>query len=63
MNNNLRIADAHETLAEALQVLQEMGLDVASLNQGYGRALDFVVDAVIHSFEAINLPLHQVLAR
>ncbi|WP_155831699.1 hypothetical protein [Hylemonella gracilis] len=50
-------------MAEALQVLQEMGLGVASLNQGYGHAFDLVVDAVIGSFEAINLPLRQMLTR
>jgi len=63
LNNDLRIADAHETLGDALQVLQAMGFDVASLNQGYGHALDFVFDAVIQAFAALNEPLHRVLRR
>jgi hypothetical protein len=63
LNNDLRIADAHETLGGALQALQAMGFDIASLNQGYGRAIDFVFDAVTRAFAALNEPLHRVLRR
>ncbi|MEP6754892.1 MAG: hypothetical protein ABJA67_05285, partial [Chthonomonadales bacterium] len=42
LNNDLRIADAHETVEECLVTLQNLGFDIANINQGYGRALDFV---------------------
>jgi hypothetical protein len=61
--NDLRIADAHETFANALPRLQDLGFDTASLQQGYGRALDFVMDGVIDAFAKINAPLGRVLAR
>lgn len=60
--NDLRIADAHD-VADYHQKLADQGFDIASLNQGYGRALDFVMDGVINSFEAINNPLARILAR
>lgn len=61
--NDLRIADAHETFGESLQRLQDLGFDTASLHQGYGLALDFVMDRVIDAFADINLPLSKILAR
>lgn len=61
--NDLRIADAHETFANALPRLQDLGFDTASLQQGYGRAIDFVMDGVIKAFANINLPLGRILAR
>ena len=60
---DLRIADAHETFALALPRLQDLGFDTASLQQGYGRAVDFVIDKVIEAFENINGPLNRILAR
>ncbi|MEE4084261.1 hypothetical protein [Pseudomonas viridiflava] len=61
--NDLRIADAHDSVGESLQKLQDQGFDSASLHQGYGLALDFVLDGVITSFAAINTPLCRILAR
>jgi hypothetical protein len=61
--NDLRIADAHDAVGASLQRLQDQGFDNASLHQGYGRALDFVLDGVINSFAALNLPLGRILAR
>lgn len=61
--NDLRIADAHDSAGESLQKLQDQGFDTASLHQGYGRALDFVLDGVINSFDAINAPLGRILSR
>lgn len=61
--NDLRIADAHDTFANALPRLQDLGFDTASLQQGYGRALDFVLDGVIASFANLNGPLGRVLDR
>lgn len=61
--NDLRIADAHDSVGESLQKLQDQGFDLATLHQGYGRALDFVLDGVINSFDAINNPLRRILSR
>lgn len=61
--NDLRIADAHETFGESLQRLQDLGFDTASLHQGYGKALDFVMDVVIEAFVSINQPISRILAR
>jgi hypothetical protein len=61
--NDLRIADAHDAFSNALPRLQDLGFDTASLQQGYGRAIDFVMDGVIKSFANINQPLGRILAR
>jgi len=63
LTNDLRIADAHEAFGRALATLESLGFDTASVNQGYGRALDFVFDGVIGAFVAINGPIARVLAR
>jgi len=63
LNNDLRIADAHEAVAEAIKTLEKMGFEVASLNSGYGLALDFVFDGVIRAFESVNRALGGLLAR
>lgn len=63
LNNDLRIADAHEAFDHALSTLAKMGFEVASLNVGYGKALDFVFDGVIEAFELINQTLGRILAR
>jgi len=60
---DLRVADAHETFENALPRLQDLGFDTASLQQGYGRAIDFVMDGVIGAFANINAPLGRILAR
>ena len=61
--HDLRIADAHDTFAKALPRLQDLGFDTASLQQGFGRALDFVMDEMIEAFAAINGPLRRILSR
>jgi hypothetical protein len=63
LNNDLRIADAHETIEGSLQTLQNLGFDTANVNQGYGRALDFVMDGVISTFDTINAALASFLGR
>ncbi|MEL6956251.1 MAG: hypothetical protein AAFO88_06380 [Pseudomonadota bacterium] len=63
INYDLRIADAHETFAGAQAELQRLGFDIANVNQGYGRALDFVMDQVILSFATINVELSALLHR
>lgn len=49
LNNDLRIADAHESMGRCLETLRTLGFDTANINEGYGRALDFVMDRVIDS--------------
>jgi hypothetical protein len=62
INNDLRIADAHHA-GETLALLETLGFDVASVNQGYGRALDYVFDGVISAFEHVNGQLETMLMR
>ncbi|MCY4555272.1 MAG: hypothetical protein OXF79_02550 [Chloroflexi bacterium] len=62
MNNDLRIADAHDT-GGALRSLVTLGFDVAVLQEGYGRALDQVFDGVIDGFSHLNAELRALLDR
>jgi hypothetical protein len=62
LNNDLRIADAHHA-GGALEALRALGYDIAGLNDGYGRALDYVLDTVIAAFDHINAELEALLAR
>lgn len=61
LNNDLRIADAHEAVGKCIQTLQDMGFDTGHLNDGYGLALDFVVDGVISALEAVNSAMERML--
>ena len=63
LNNDLRIADAHDAVGKALRALQSLGFDTAGVAQGYGRALDFLFDGVIGAFEATNGPMRRMLER
>ncbi len=63
INNDLRIADAHEAVGEALQALEKLGFETALVNEGYGRALDFVVDGVIQSLCILNDQVSSLLER
>ncbi|WP_441253325.1 hypothetical protein [Tardiphaga sp. 866_E4_N1_4] len=63
LNNDLRIADAHETVEKCLAALQQLGFDTANVNAGYGRALDFVMDGVIGALGTIASTLEDLLSR
>lgn len=63
LTNDLRIADAHESFGRALATLQALGFDTATVNQGYGKALDFVFDGVIGAFAAVNGSIERLVAR
>ena len=54
---------AHEAQNDWLLQLEELGFDSAQTNDGYGRALDFVLDKVIESLWAINELVHNILDR
>jgi len=62
VNNDLRIADAHEA-GGALRGLESLGFDTAAVNQGYGRALDHVFDGVIDGFAHLNSELRKLIRR
>ncbi|MGP6275078.1 hypothetical protein [Pseudomonas aeruginosa] len=63
LNNDLRIADAHEAMEQCLSTLQKLGFDIATVNAGYGRALDFVMDGVIDSLSKITSVLQSLIGR
>lgn len=62
VNNDLRIADAHDA-GETLSHLENLGFEIASINQGYGKALDHVLDGVISAFCHIIGQAEAVLSR
>ncbi|MCS6159848.1 hypothetical protein [Shewanella baltica] len=63
LNNDLRIADAHDAIENCIGTLQKLGFDTANLSTGYGKALDFVMDGVIASLDLIANELQQLLLR
>ncbi|MGS0824894.1 hypothetical protein ACVBIO_03710 [Shewanella sp. 0m-8] len=63
LNNDLRIADAHDAMEKCIDTLQKLGFDTANLSSGYGKALDFVMDGVIASLDLIANELQQLLLR
>ena len=62
VNNDLRIADAHNA-GETLAHLENLEFDIASVNQGYGKALDHVFDGVISAFSHMNAQAVAILNR
>lgn len=62
INNELRIADAHQA-GGVLKAIAAIGYDIAGLNNGYGRALDHVLDKVIAAFDHLNSELRALLVR
>ena len=60
VNHELRKADAHDT-GDVLKLLESLYFESASLNQGYGRALDHVFDGVTGVFEHLNTELAMLL--
>ena len=62
LNNDLRIADAHETVEQCLTTLQRLGFDTANVNAGYGRALDFVMDGVINALGTVVTAIESLLS-
>lgn len=63
VTNELRKADAHEIGGDWLLELENLDFDTAQVNDGYGRALDFVLDQVITSLASINERLGSLLER
>lgn len=63
LNNDLRIADAHEAVGKCLIALQGLGFDTANVNAGYGRALDFVMDGVIDALAVVASAIEKLMKR
>lgn len=63
INNDLRNAESHEMVEECLFHLERGGFDIASVSDGYGKALDFIFDSIINSFSLINNNLNVLLSR
>lgn len=63
ITNDLRNAESHESIEEHLKHLERAGFDISSVSDGYGNALDFILDGVIGSFHEINTNITCLLAR
>lgn len=63
LNNDLRIADAHEAVEQCLMTLRQLGFDTANVNAGYGRALDFVMDGVINALGTVATAIETLLSQ
>lgn len=63
VNNDLRNAESHESIEEAIKVLERLGFDTSTVSSGYGKALDFLLDGVIDSIKLINRNITDVLNR
>jgi hypothetical protein len=61
LNNDLRIADAHGAIENCLATLQRLGFDIANVNEGYGRALDFVMDGVINALGSVAIAIEKLV--
>lgn len=63
INNDLRNDEAHENVNEQLVVLENLGFDTSALNDGYGQALDFLLDKVIEAITTINTAISALMDR
>lgn len=62
LNNDLRNADAHEKSHMWITTLQGLGFDTASLNAGYGKAFEFMLDGVIESLDIVATQIERLLS-
>ncbi|EIZ1550328.1 hypothetical protein MOU90_002970 [Vibrio parahaemolyticus] len=63
INNDLRNAEAHEAVGKSIVALEKIGFDTSSVSDGYGKALDFILDGVIEGVCAINNNISELLSR
>lgn len=63
VNNDLRNSESHESIKEAIKVLERLGFDTSTVSSGYGKALDFLLDGVIDSIKSINRNIVDLLNR
>lgn len=58
---DLRIADAHEDIKRCVDAIERIGFDRASLDGGYGLAMDYIFDKVIDSLDLFNINIIALL--
>ena len=63
ITNDLRNAESHENIEEHLKHLERGGFEISSVSDGYGDALDFILDGVNLSFDEINNNIRSLLDR
>ena len=63
ITNDLRNAESHESIEGHLKHLERAGFEISSVSDGYGNALDFILDGVVRSFYEINTNITNLLAR
>lgn len=63
ITNDLRNAESHESIEEHLKHLERGGFEISSVSDGYGNALDFILDGVNTSFDEINSNIRILLDR
>lgn len=63
INNDLRNAEAHESVGEAIKLLENLGFDSSSLKTGYGKALDFILDKITDSLHMLNTHIERIMQR
>ena len=62
LNNDFRTADAHEIVGDCMLTLERLGFDTANVNDGYGKALDFVMDGVIEALGKVATEIEKFIA-
>lgn len=63
INNDLRNADAHELIGESIEALERLGFDSRTIVDGYGSALDYLLNGVIDAIKLININAQEILNR
>lgn len=64
VNNDLRNSEAHEDyIGQSLDVLKKIGFDTSSVKNGYGKALDFILDGINDGLSSLNENITKILNR
>ncbi|QLE85419.1 hypothetical protein FLM48_10220 [Shewanella sp. Scap07] len=63
INNDLRNAEAHESIGKSLEHLEKLGFDISSVSEGYGYALDYILDSVTNALIDLNTSIQGAIHR
>ncbi|MDO6620238.1 hypothetical protein [Shewanella sp. 6_MG-2023] len=63
INNDLRNAEAHESIGKSLEHLENLGFDISSVSEGYGHALDYILDSVTDALIELNTSIQNAIHR
>ena len=63
INNDLRNAEAHESIGKSLEHLEKLGFDISSVSEGYGYALDYILDSVTNALIDLNSSITSAIHR